>query len=181
MDGEGGGNDGASQTPKGVMTSSAESPEEKVQRSLAADLLQQAQPDAIVSQQEAAALAEQQLVAAEALRVATERALAVASPKAGGQPIAKAAGVPLVPAPPLVAARILPQPPCVGRATGVWVTNGVGLGNFMGNVNDLPNMPDWVKCDGAQDLDKDLVALCDQLKVPKLFQHWLAYWRMHST
>ena len=58
MEGEDGGNGGASQTPKGAMTSSAESPEEKVQRNLAADLLKQAQPAAADAQQEAAALAE---------------------------------------------------------------------------------------------------------------------------
>ena len=103
--------------------------------------------------------------------MATEKAPAAASPTAGGHA--------LLPPPPIVATRVQAQPVRVGRATGVWVSNGIDAGNLIENVHDLPNMPGWVKCDGAEDLDKDLAALCDQLNVPKLFQHWLAYWRMH--
>jgi hypothetical protein len=109
MEGEEGGNNGASQTPKPA-ASSAESPPEKIERNLEADLLKQAQPGAADAQQEAAALAEEQrVVAAEALRVATERALAAASPKAGAHTTAKAGGFAHLPAPPMVAARVQPQ------------------------------------------------------------------------
>ena len=70
------------------------------------------------------------------------------------------------------------QPVRVARSTGVCVSNNIGPANLIENVNDSPNMPEWVRSDGVKKLDKDLRTLCDQLEVPKFSQHWLAYYNI---
>ena len=76
-------------------------------------------------------------------------------------------------------------PPPLGarpaRRTGVWVLlPGEANAQLVEHVNDLPNMPEWLRPCVTAGLDADLITTCKQLEVPRVFQNWLAHYGMTS-
>ena len=138
----------AEQTPK---ASVAETPPAKPEGNEVADELRRAaMPQtglgAALPREERDALAGAQH--AEAQRVAAAQGDQTQTGN-GGLP----GGTLNVPSPQHLVPMVQIQPVRVARATGVWVSNNVGPASLIENVNDFPNMPEWVRSDGAKKFD----------------------------
>ena len=110
----------------------------------------------------------------------------VTDPNAGGTPRLPTpprrpqGGLPLVVSPTAAVIRTKTLNVRTARATGVWVTTPGGCAQLVEHVNELPNMPGWIRPSATAGLDADLIAACNQFEVPRLFQNWLVHYGITS-